>query len=66
MQGAIIECMGHTGWKGRLEMKSERITLRLVTGVKDKLQQEAVRRGITLHDLIVFVLWEAMQYIVPK
>lgn len=36
MRGDIIECMSHTGWKVRLEMKSERITLRLVTGVKNQ------------------------------
>lgn len=41
-------------------------TVRLPAELKGNLQREADRRGITLHDLIVFVLWEALQHAVPE
>ena len=47
-------------------IEQEQTTIRLPTGLKDRLQQEADRRGITLHDLIVFILWKELQHTVPE
>lgn len=47
-------------------MERERTTIRLPAGLKDQLQREADRRGITLHDLIVFILWKYLQHTVPE
>lgn len=47
-------------------MEREQTTIRLPAGVKEQLQREADRRGITLHDLIVFILWKGLQYTVPE
>lgn len=47
-------------------MEREQTTIRLPAGLKEQLQREADRRGITLHDLIVFILWKGLQYTVPE
>lgn len=47
-------------------MEREQTTIRLPAELKEKIQQEADRRGITLHDLIVFILWEGFQHTAPK
>ena len=47
-------------------MERTQITIRLSAGLKNRLQREADRRGITLHDLIVFILWEDLRHTVPK
>ena len=39
----------------------EQTTLRLPVELKEKLQQEAERRGYTTTDLIIFILWEHFQ-----
>lgn len=39
----------------------EQTTLRLPVELKEKLQQEAERRGYTITDLIIFILWEHFQ-----
>lgn len=36
----------------------EQITLRLPEKLKETLQQEAVKRGCSITDLIIFILWE--------
>lgn len=46
--------------------EKEQTTIRLPAGLKEQLQQEADRRAITLHDLIVFILWEALQHTAPE
>jgi hypothetical protein len=40
-------------------MERTQTTIRLPAGLKEQLQQEADRRGVCLHDLIVFILWRA-------
>lgn len=35
----------------------EQTTIRLPAELKEKLQQEADRRGYTVTDLIIFILW---------
>lgn len=52
--------------KRKKSIEQEQTTIRLPTGLKDRLQQEADRRGITLHDLIVFILWKELQHTVPE
>ena len=52
--------------KGGNSVEGERITIRLPIELKECLQQEANRKGITLHDLIVFNLWEGLQRTAPK
>ena len=47
-------------------MKTKQTTVRLAAELKEQLQQEADRRGITLHDLIVFILWEVLQHTAPE
>ena len=48
--------------------KSEReqTTIRLPAELKEELQREADQQGITLHDLIVFILWKGLQHTVPE
>lgn len=48
--------------------KSEReqTTIRLPAELKEELQREADQQGVTLHDLIVFILWKELQHIVPE
>ncbi len=41
-------------------MEREQTTIRLPAGLKNRLQQEADKQGITLHDLIVFILWKEL------
>lgn len=56
-------------WDGRREvrtMEREQITIRLPVELKADLQQEADRRGITLHDLITFIFWKEKLCTVPK
>ena len=45
-------------------MKWKQTTIRLPVELKEQLQQEADRRGTTLHDFIVFILWEDSQHTV--
>lgn len=47
-------------------MKREHTAIRLPAGLKEQLQQEADRRGITLHDLIVFILWNGQLHAAPE
>ena len=47
-------------------MEREQTTIRLPAELKEQLQQEADRRGITLHDLIVFILWKGLQHTAPE
>lgn len=42
-------------------MEKEQTTIRLPVELKEKLQQEADRRGYTLTDLILFILYEYFQ-----
>lgn len=45
----------------------EQITIRLPAGLKEELKQEAEKRGYTVTDLIVFILWNYVHStIVPK
>lgn len=39
-------------------MNKEQITIRLPVELKEKLQQEAEKRGYSITDLIIFILWE--------
>ncbi len=39
-------------------MEREQTTIRLPVELKEQLQQEADRRGYTVRDLIVFILWD--------
>ena len=48
------------------KLSREQITVRLPAKLKEKLWQEADRRGITLHDLIVFILWQDLQCTVQE
>lgn len=42
-------------------------TIRLPAELKEQLQQEADRKGYTVRDLIVFILWDSVrQAIAPK
>ncbi len=43
-------------------MGLKQTTIRLPAELKEQLQREADRRGITIHDLIVFILWEGLQH----
>lgn len=47
-------------------MNREQMTIRLPAGLKEQLQREAERRGYTLHDLIVFILWKEIQRTAPE
>ena len=38
-------------------MEREQTTIRLPVELKEKLQQEAEKKGCTLKDLIVLILW---------
>lgn len=48
------------------KMKDVKITIRLPIQLKEKLQQEADSRGITLHDLVMIILWEDLKCKLPK
>lgn len=43
----------------------EQTTLRLPAELKEQLQREAERYGITMHDLVVFILWENQKCTAP-
>ena len=43
-----------------LHNNKEQITIRLPVELKEKLQQEADRKGYTITDLILFILWNAV------
>ena len=47
-------------------MDREQTTIRLPAELKEQLQREADRRGFTLHDLIVFILWRGSQCTAPE
>ena len=40
----------------------EKTTIRLPADLKKELQKEAERKGYTLHDLMMFILWEEIPY----
>lgn len=42
------------------------MTLRLPVELKRRLEKEADRKAVTLHDLILFTLWAAMRNDVPE
>lgn len=42
-------------------MEREQTTIRLPAELKDRLQQEADKRGYTITDLIMFILWWRFQ-----
>lgn len=46
--------------------KREQITLRLPAELKDELQRKAQRRGMTAHDLMLFILWQAHRHTVLR
>ena len=39
----------------------EQTTIRLPRELKEQLQREADRRGYTITDLILFILWDSVQ-----
>ena len=41
-----------------IKKKKQQITIRLPVELKEQLQQEADRRGYTLTDIILFILWD--------
>ena len=47
-------------------MEREQTTIRLPVELKEQLQQEADKDGITVHDLVIFILWRCLKCIVPK
>lgn len=47
-------------------MEREQTTIRLPVELKEQLQQEADKDGITVHDLVIFILWRYLKCIVPK
>lgn len=47
------------------KLAKEQTTIRLPAKLKEELQREADRQGVTLHDLIVFILWKELQHTVP-
>ena len=46
-----------------LSSEKEQATIRLPVELKKKLEREAARRGVSLHDMIAFILWEDLQHI---
>lgn len=42
------------------------MTIRLPEELKEAIQNEADRRGVTVHDLIVFILWTKLRHIVQE
>ena len=48
-------------------MEREQTTIRLPAELKEQIQQEAERKGYTIRDLIVFILWDYVHSsIVPE
>lgn len=47
-------------------MDKEQITLCLPTELKKNLQQEADKKGYSITDLIMFILWDYLKNIVPE
>ena len=47
-------------------MKREQTTIRLPVELKEKLQQEAMKKGYTIKDLIVFIIRNYFLNIQPK
>lgn len=50
----------------RWDIEWKQFTLRLPVRLKEQLQQEADRRGVTFHDLILFILWKWLRYTALK
>lgn len=46
--------------------KCQQITIRLPEELKERLQQEADRKGYTIKDLIAFILWEYFENAVQE
>ena len=47
-------------------MTREQMTIRLPLDLKEQIQKQADLMGITLHDLILFILWEDNLHTFPK
>lgn len=47
-------------------MKREQTTIRLPGELKEKLQQEADRRGYTAKDLVMFIIWNYLENNAPE
>ena len=47
-------------------MEREQTTIRLPADLKEKIQQEADRRGYILKDLITFILWNYLENIAQE
>lgn len=45
---------------------SAQLTLRLPYALLEQIRKVADSRGMTLHDLMLFILWEAMRDAVPE
>ena len=43
-------------------MEREQTTIRLPVGLKEQVQREADRRGITVHDLLMFILADWLKH----
>ena len=56
-----VKCSVRAGGRIMKKDTKEQTTLRLPVELKEKLQQEAERRGYTITDLIIFILWEHFQ-----
>ena len=47
-------------------MKRSETTIRLPVKLREQLNQQAERMGVTMHDLILFTLWDALQSTEPE
>lgn len=47
-------------------MERKQTTIRLPNELKEKLQQEADRKGYTIKDLVMFILWRYLENIVQE
>lgn len=47
-------------------MEREQTTIRLPLELKEELQREADEKGYPLKDLILFILWNYFESIVPE
>lgn len=49
--------------RDELGMEREQTTIRLPVELKQEIQKEAERKGFTLRDLIVFILWKHVAHL---
>lgn len=47
-------------------MERTQTTIRLPAELKEQIQRKADERGVTTHDLILFILWGWMRHTVPE